>query len=491
MLALDEAVLAFWKMVAKVHQFRASCHAKMGATALDAKKQEFASQIAKYDGVLEAARRLHNNVPIVFHFANTDEDVANLGLSLREEVEIMREYCGIHGINLVLVVGRRRDELKANNLAHGPKEVELSLAKIKWGPGREMTLPMVTRSLTSYNSLQGCPPLLSLAHRSAGLFGRDSPLELQFMLEKVLAAGKVAGVDATMWIAQTLIFEKYAGVRSQNYSNQELSKKASPLFCWLLRRKAVLGAIERTSAAVPGVLQNVPNSLALTRAFVQFNTWFNTVEHFYTWGHINVGTTLSAAQREEQDRLTMALPLWCGTLLRSLLRGLHEGRRDKQFFGVCCKPPKKGFNAITFDDLTKPTTGENEAGECAPAEGSLGADFKALLVEFEKWKKAHVIVSNGTAAEGECYDGGSGPADGGSGPADGGSGPADGGGEAKGGTKRPPAEDARVLKLRQEIHTTAEIQRKARCALRTPPLPPPPGPDHVGPVEALTPPEGH
>ena len=192
-----------------------------------------------------------------------------------------------------------------------------------------------------------------------------------------------------------------------------------------------------------------PEANTLPQCFKEFNTWFSTVAQFYTWGHRDVEATLSKYQLASQDKVTMELPMWCGTVLRTFLRSIHEGGRDKVFAGIASKPPKKGLSAVALDDLVK-----SEAETDEQSESTLATDYKAVFAEFEKWKNSYVSGTGGGDASG-----GIGPANEGTDLVTGGSDP----------VKRAlPAEDNRILTLRDEIRTATLFHRKGRLRARGP-----------------------
>ena len=67
--------------------------------------------------------------------AAADADAKKLALSRREEVEVLREHCGLTGWNRIAAIGGRRDELRKSGQESGPEEVATSLETVKWGPG--------------------------------------------------------------------------------------------------------------------------------------------------------------------------------------------------------------------------------------------------------------------------------------------------------------------------------------------------------------------
>ena len=139
-----------------------------------------------------------------------------------------------------------------------------------------------------------------------------------------------------------------------------------------------------------------PEANTLPQCFKEFNTWFSTVAQFYTWGHRDVEATLSKYQLASQDKVTMELPMWCGTVLRTFLRSIHEGGRDKVFAGIASKPPKKGLSAVALDDLVK-----SEAETDEQSESTFATNFKAVFAEFESGRNP-TYQSRGAGAPAEA-----------------------------------------------------------------------------------------
>ena len=102
-LALDEVILAFWKMVDKVCMLKGLVQ-KLGNGGS-------AAVVSKAEQALADARRLQRNVPFYWHYSTTDK-LQGLCASLREDVETLWEYCGIVGWNRIAFIGQRRGDLQ-------------------------------------------------------------------------------------------------------------------------------------------------------------------------------------------------------------------------------------------------------------------------------------------------------------------------------------------------------------------------------------------
>ena len=238
LLALDEMVLAFWKMVDRVRGWEGIAQRALADDAENVEKQQ---KLEALRSTLYQARHLHNNVPCCFIYADTEAVAYDLSLRKREEVEDLREFCGINGWNRVLTIGRKRDALRRSNAPHSKDDVSAALAHIRWGAGREVTPGSVQAALTMYDKVNPLPGLAALIHESFGYWGRSSPFEDTTRLNHILKAGTG---DELVWVTQTIMEEKTHGRRTDNYSCAELARKASPVGVMKLRRLALLGVNE-------------------------------------------------------------------------------------------------------------------------------------------------------------------------------------------------------------------------------------------------------
>ena len=222
LLALDEFVLAFWKMVDRLEKCERMA---TRACADDTENAEKQKKLLYFTKMLEQARCLHNNVPICFIYADTDAVSYDLSLRKREEVEDLREFCGINGWNRVVTIGRKRDVLRRDSAPHSKEDVSAALSHLNWGVGREVTPGAVQAALTMYDKVNPLPGVAALIHDSFGHWGRSSPFEDPTRLNHILKAGNG---DEMLWVIQTILEETKHGRRSENYSCAELARKVSP-----------------------------------------------------------------------------------------------------------------------------------------------------------------------------------------------------------------------------------------------------------------------
>ena len=116
-------------------------------------------------------------MPLCFIYANSDAEAYDLSLRKREEVEDLREFCGINGWNRVVTIGRKRDQLRREKAPHSKEDVSKALSHIKWGVGREVTPNNVQQALTMYDKVSPLYGVEVLIHDSFGMWGRPSPYE--------------------------------------------------------------------------------------------------------------------------------------------------------------------------------------------------------------------------------------------------------------------------------------------------------------------------
>ena len=222
LLALDEFVLSFWKTVDRLKK----CE-RLAALALadDTDNVEKQKAVEGFVTLLAQARALHNNVPFCVIYADSDAEAYDLSLRKREEVEDLREFCGINGWNRIVTIGRKRDALQRDKAPHSKEDVSKALSHINWGIGREVSPSAVQAALTMYDKVSPIPGVEVLLHESFGLWGRSSPFEDPTRLSHFLEVGTR---EELLWVLHTIIEEKKHGRRLENYSCAELARKASP-----------------------------------------------------------------------------------------------------------------------------------------------------------------------------------------------------------------------------------------------------------------------
>ena len=155
LLALEEAVLALWKFVDHCFAMKAraqkelqkmvsegggdsegkssSAEGQSSATQIEAKKEALMKKVARMDEEIEKAHKLCRNVTFALWYVENEEERERKSLSEREEVDTHREYLGLAGWNKILVIGRKRDSLRAAGKAFNAEAVAQQLSAVTWG----------------------------------------------------------------------------------------------------------------------------------------------------------------------------------------------------------------------------------------------------------------------------------------------------------------------------------------------------------------------
>ena len=135
------------------------------------------AEVNKIVSLLADARRLSRNVPFSFEYCATSLEAEERSINLREEVQHTYEFVGLNGWNLIMLIGQRKQALQDKGEPHTAHDVAVSLQKIKWGRGREVTKSVAEKMLTIYSRLKSNPTACMLMQTALGLFGRQGPFE--------------------------------------------------------------------------------------------------------------------------------------------------------------------------------------------------------------------------------------------------------------------------------------------------------------------------
>ena len=322
-LCFDELVLSFWKFVGylqSVIDIRTQAKKKYPDQA-----DTYQASLAVLSEQMASARRLQRNVPFIFMHTPTEADRYTEALSLREDIEALREDLGLSGWARVLIVGNRRDELKAqsNGKIIKNEEVVAALKNIRWARGREMSPDTVDKLLSLYDKFSGQPNIVRLIKDAQEKLGRNSPFEEHSKM--LLVAQRCGSIADCVWVLEWMLADQSRG-RVDGFSKQELQKKHGAINVYLLRKRVAEGL---TQDFIDPVL-----ALAATRADLK-----------------GVADALQALCRRyaspmsylEQDTAAaddIGLPRWCGVQLQRLLRQTMVGYKDKIFTAMLLKPPK-------------------------------------------------------------------------------------------------------------------------------------------------------
>lgn len=372
LLAMDETVISFWKIADFAQRRLESMKAHLGKEGVpEAEAEVLKNKIQLYTDQLLKARMLQRNVVINVCYCEDEKESQDKALSLREENEALREHCGLSGWNKIAVIGNRRDKLRLAGMECGPEEVANDLAKVKWGPGRQVTPAIAEKAITLWNRASGAPDVADCIMNAQARFGRDSPWEEYSKMVIVFQSCKT-NADL-LWVVDTINQEKSEGKRGGvNYSNIELSKKSSIINVSLLRKKAVNGIL---AAYVQPAIELVESLLAMrpglkgeVDALKKLKARYSRVSAFYA----DCVKEAMAAGTTAPDTLMQSLPKWCSLRCQRLLRQIMEGRKDGTFVGLCASPPKGGIGAIRFDPDISQGSGFQQ-------------DLAELKTEYEKW----------------------------------------------------------------------------------------------------------
>ena len=141
------------------------------------KKEVLTNKIARLDMDIEKAHKLSHAVTFVLWYVENEEERERKSLDEREEVDTHREYIGLAGWNKSLVIGRKRDTLRAARKVCNSEAVAQEFPSVTWGPGRAINKPAVEKCLPIYNRLAKETAVVDMILLSQSLYGRDSLFE--------------------------------------------------------------------------------------------------------------------------------------------------------------------------------------------------------------------------------------------------------------------------------------------------------------------------
>ena len=223
-------VASFWKIADHTKsQIDTMSLELQKAETTQERKDYLTEKITSDERQLEKARRLARNVHIAIFYCESDKSTLDKALSKREEIELFREYCGLTGWQRVVVIGTKRDELRNAGTGCTPQHVSAALSSITWSAGNVPTPPIVEKRLAIWNRLGQDDTVKAIFLTAQAYYGRDSPFDEYSKVTLMVNACK-SNADLA-WCAQTMVFERVLGKKSDNYSKSELEKTI--LFCTL------------------------------------------------------------------------------------------------------------------------------------------------------------------------------------------------------------------------------------------------------------------
>ena len=350
LLAFDELVLSFWKFVGYVVDLLATATAATRAASLacgsetpppESGEALEAARKQKLDleKLLQKARSLHRNVPFTFIFCDGESARYSEALSLREDIEVLREYVGLTGWHRIVVVGSKRDELRsAVSRAVKAEEVAQALATVRWAPGREITVTVAEKLILLYDKFASSAPVVALIAKAQRVLGRSSPFEEYSKL--LVIAGKSLCIDETLWI-MSFMFEDQKLGKVDGFSKAEMTRRHGTVLVYLLRKRLVDGLIAQFTAPARRLCAERSTAKPVLKetadALETFEKRFVTVEAYM-------------AAKEDAAPHGEFLPQWCAIHLARTMRQAMEGLKDKVLTGILLRPPKGGAGTIRFSE---------------------------------------------------------------------------------------------------------------------------------------------
>jgi hypothetical protein len=348
LLATDEMVAAFWKIVdftvRGIQHYKDRCSTE----AQDSPNLKvLQDKLNLYITELAAARKLARNITTEVVFAPTDQEALDLSLSYRERLDDMAEFLGLTGWNRIVVIGGRRDALRAAGLPSSATDVAKALEKVSWASGKDVTRDTASKCLTIWDRLANLPDAIEVVMNAQAYYGRSSPYEDWTKLSVIISACRSNA--ELIWVMQTILAERVHGKRNDNYANAELQKKGSPLQVMMMRKKLVDGILAtffQTSIDSLGTLvSSRPELKPELEALKECRNTFGTVTLYYKQGRAHQPDQTVGSNAEAW------LPKWVQVTARRVMRAAHEGRKDGVLLGLVVSPPKGGVSAVKYEDI--------------------------------------------------------------------------------------------------------------------------------------------
>ena len=127
---------------------------------------------------LVALDKLLSNWPMHFVYVSSESDVLARSIQYRDGNEALREYFGLDGPSLLLIIEKVEEELKNEGSGkHGPAEIESHLAtKINWSEGGKSAPKCKTIEQWQgiITRLKACPRAHFIFEVARARFGRDT-----------------------------------------------------------------------------------------------------------------------------------------------------------------------------------------------------------------------------------------------------------------------------------------------------------------------------
>ena len=430
----DPVVLSFWRFLGLAQQlFEAAKLANKKYREAAAKDDGPDAQRMAKDAkelmerrsdLISKARVLQRNVPITFIYCPSEKFRQDEALSLREDVEFLRDMCGLSGWDRVCIVGAARDSLRtALNRSIRAEELVENLKNVRWSAGREITQPVVEKWIPLYDKFSACAEVVAIIRKAQALLHRASPFEDWSKL--VVISGRFANIPETCWAMESLMYDQI-NRKVDSFSKSTLNQRHGPLGIYALRKKTMDGLsaeyLKKTITTVREALVGKPDLKDTLEALEACDRTYSSVSTYQSSKSEGQTSTPSRAQ---------FLPSWVTVHYCRLARQVMDGMKDKVLTGLLLKPPAGGVGVLKFTEHLRELDG-------------LSDPIQALDKAMKSWIESTVSMGGG---------GGQAP------PAGGG-----GGGQAPpaAGGKTPQApEGDRLATLRTEISDVAKDLRIA------------------------------
>jgi hypothetical protein len=342
LLAADEMVAAFWKMVDFTMQ-GIQCLSSDTATEPPDSPNSKASQkkLELYIQQLAAARRLARNVTAEVMFVSTDEQALDLSLSYREHMvdDLMKEFIGLTGWNRIAVIGGRRDSLRQAGLPCAAMDIVKAFENVAWSSGKEVTKDTATKCLTIWDRLWNLPDAMKVVLSAQASYGRGSPYEDWSKLYMIM--GACQSNAELVWVMQTILAELAHG------KHTDISW--STLYTMRLRKTLIDGILatffQTSLETLEALVKNCPDLMSEFMALKECWMAFGSVTQYYKRGR---------AQQPCQPvgYYEKCLPKWAAGVARRVMRACHDGHQDGVLLRLVAFPPKRGgFSAVKYEDI--------------------------------------------------------------------------------------------------------------------------------------------
>ena len=350
----DVQALSFWRTVGYIqHVVDVAVNAVKqlrGKSLSETEQEEFKKaqeRECEARKLMEDAHFLQRNVTTTFVYCPTAEFRRAECLSLREDVEFMREIVGLTGWDRVVIAGSTRDTLRAALTGRDkrnirPQEVADELAKVRWSVGREMSAEVVEKLIVLYDKFEPMLGVKAVIVQGQDKLGRASPFEEYSKLS--IISGRCSNVDDTLWVMNSMLHEQ-VNRKVDSFSKAVLQSKSGPISTYLLRRMVLLGMTNEFLLPAVTVCQEAllskPNLAETLKQMKDLHSKIADVSRFHQ-------AKIKDVQPGPSD--TEFLPAWALVQFTRLARQVMDGLKDRVLKGLLLKPPTGGYAAIKYSE---------------------------------------------------------------------------------------------------------------------------------------------